>query len=477
MRRRSALVPWLVPRFSAVSTELKVVAVYLLVGFLWIYASDWVIGSLTQDPEQLRFWSTYKGWLFVAVTGALLFWMLRWDCVRLRQTHAHLAESESKFRNIASNIPGVVYQFRVRQDGSTYFSYVSPRAEEILGLSPDPASPDWELGARVHPNDREEFLASTREAVERHTPWSYEGRLLLPDGSIRWFQGISSPSPLGDEWAYDGVLLDITERKEVENALRESEATLEQRVVERTALAEHRANQLRLLAAELTQAEERERHRLARLLHDHLQQILVAGRIKVATLRRHTSDDRLLAMAQQVDEMLTQALDESRSLTASLSPPVLYDRGLVGGLQWLARQTQESYHLTVDLQAEAEAEPAELETRILLFQAVRELLLNIVKHAQTTSASITVHRLEDDRLNLVVADGGVGFNAAELERAGSPSGFGLFSLRERLELIGGWLEVISAPGQGTRVRIEAPLHRTRESSAHRCTQPATWLPR
>jgi len=256
---------------------------------------------------------------------------------------------------------------------------------------------------------------------------------------------------------------EIEEHRQTERALRQSEEqlqrlneTLEQRVVERTALAEQRAGQLRRLAAELTQAEERERHRLARVLHDQLQQILVAARVRLSIVRNHAENRLLLPMIEPIDELLQQAIGESQSLTVALSPPVLYDRGLIGGLEWLARQTQDTHPLTVTLDADSAAEPEELDTRVLLFQSVRELLLNIVKHAQATHVCIRLAREGDDRLSLTVADDGVGFDGAELQRQGKPGGFGLFSIRERLELIDGRLEINSTPGQGTRMQISLP---------------------
>jgi signal transduction histidine kinase len=236
---------------------------------------------------------------------------------------------------------------------------------------------------------------------------------------------------------------------------------LEQRVVERTAVAEHRASQLRLLAAELTQAEERERQRVARLLHDQVQQLLVAGRIKLAAMRRQSPSDRLLSMLEEADGLLNEAIEESRLLTASLSPPILYERGLRDSLQWLVRHVRDNLHLTVDLQVEAEADPLEQSTRVLLFHAARELLLNTAKHAQTSRATVAVSLQDHDRLRLIVSDDGVGFDPARLLGRSTPSGFGLFSIRERVELIGGRMEVTSASGQGTRVTIEVPRGRGR----------------
>jgi PAS domain S-box-containing protein len=140
---------------------------------------------------------------------------------QLRELYGALQESERKFRDMAKNIPGMVYQFRVRGDGSSYFSYASPRAGELFGLSDDLGSEEWGLGARIHSQDRESFFASVNQAIVDLTDWNYVGRILLPDGGAKWFQGISSPTQVDDEIVFDGIMLDITEQKRAEEALRD----------------------------------------------------------------------------------------------------------------------------------------------------------------------------------------------------------------------------------------------------------------
>jgi PAS domain S-box-containing protein len=228
---------------------------------------------------------------------------------------------------------------------------------------------------------------------------------------------------------------------------------------------EHRAAQLQSLASELTLTEHRERRRLAQLLHDHLQQLIYAARLSVTTLKRRVSDKDLQEMIQQLDMLLGQCIDESRSVTLELSPPVLYDAGLTPALEWLARQMQLNYGLLVKVDSDVQTEPEAEDIKVLLFQSVRELLFNVVKHAGALNASIKMSSMPDEQVRIDVEDKGAGFNAEQLQvNDESAAGLGLFSIRERLEQMGGRMEVHSGAGQGTSVSIFAPCHKQHPSA-------------
>jgi len=233
-------------------------------------------------------------------------------------------------------------------------------------------------------------------------------------------------------------------------------ATLEQRVAERTAVAERRAKQLAALATQLARAEDQERRRLAQVLHDHLQQLLVGARLHLGRLHRHLQDERDRQAAGEIDGLLEQSIAESRSLTVELSPPVLSTAGLGAGLVWLGQQTHSKHGLEVAVHAQSEAEPIEASARTLLFQSVRELLFNAVKHAQATRAEVEM-AWGSECLRIEVRDNGAGFDPARLSSDSHSDGFGLFSIRERMEAIGGRLEVDAAPGRGSRFVLNLPI--------------------
>src|SRR5262245_11298789 len=254
---------------------------------------------------------------------------------------------------------------------------------------------------------------------------------------------------------------DVTEYSRTEQILRDSEdrlrqlnETLELRVAQRTAEAQARAQQLHGLALALADAEGRERKRLAQVLHDHFQQLLSAAKLKAGLLRRMTPDTGLQDGIRQVEQLLKEAITASRSLTAELNPPVLYDAGLNAAVEVLAQNMQERHGLQIGVATDARAEPAVEQVRVLLFEALRELLLNVVKHARTSSATVTSTLGADGQIEFVVKDDGQGFDVASLltreERDGTQP-FGLFEIRERLSFIGGSLNIESERGRGTRV--------------------------
>jgi len=217
--------------------------------------------------------------------------------------------------------------------------------------------------------------------------------------------------------------------------------------------------QLRLMASELMLTEQRERKRLATELHDYLAQMLVLGRLKIGQVRSRTAADASLAhMIEDIDDIFKKSLAYTRTLMAALSPPVLHELGLPSAIKWLADQIFKEYHLTVDVMLPQKHMPLSEEHALLLYQSVRELLMNVVKHAQTSQAAVSLTIESQNQLRIVVKDEGRGFDCsvkAKPER--EEEHFGLFSIRERMEAMGGWYQADSAPGRGTTITLGLPL--------------------
>ncbi len=217
---------------------------------------------------------------------------------------------------------------------------------------------------------------------------------------------------------------------------------------------------LRSLASQLTLAEERERRRLAAHLHDHIGQTLAVANIKLGELRKaNPLGDSASSMAElgEIRTLLEQAIQDTQSLTFRISSPILYELGLEAALEWLTENVPKAQGLLTYFEDDKEPKPLDEDVRVLLFQAVNELLVNVVKHARARHLNVSVWR-EHDQLHLGVEDDGQGFEVAKIGARWEKSrGFGLFSIRERLKPFGGVLTVDSSPGAGTSVTITVPL--------------------
>jgi len=213
---------------------------------------------------------------------------------------------------------------------------------------------------------------------------------------------------------------------------------------------------LQQMASELMLAEERERRRIASVLHDAVVQTLALSKLKVDGLRRTTRNgihDRLTEIYGLIDESISR----TRTLTADLSPPILYDLGLPAAIRWLGDRLRDDHHVSFEVESPSRTwRPLDEQTRVVLFQAVRELLINVGKHAHATKCRVRLAQ-DDKNVRIEVEDNGRGFTPTASTNYGA-GGLGLFNIRQRLQYLGGNLALDTEPGKGTRVVLIAPLH-------------------
>ncbi len=220
----------------------------------------------------------------------------------------------------------------------------------------------------------------------------------------------------------------------------------------------HYQKQLKSLASELSLTEERERRRIAVELHDRIGQSLVITKIKLQTLLKRQSFGQSCRELSEVCDSLDRTIQDTKSLTFDLSYPILYELGFEAAVaEWLAEQIEAEHGIATEFEDDGRPKPLEEDIRVLLFRSVQEVLINVVKHADARKVRVFSRKV-DNRIHVGVEDDGVGFNLSEVSSiAAETGGFGLFSIRERLEQVGGRLEVDSEPGRGTKVMIVAPL--------------------
>jgi signal transduction histidine kinase len=216
---------------------------------------------------------------------------------------------------------------------------------------------------------------------------------------------------------------------------------------------------LRLMASQLSLAEERERHRIGAQLHDRIGQSLALANIKLGELlatpapKPASPPDRLL----EIRRLLEQAIDETQSLTFTISSPILHEIGLEAALAWLTENALQKHGIYSFFESDDQPNPVAEEVAILLYQIVAELLANVVKHAQAHHVKVSLWR-EGERLQVAVEDDGAGFDVGGLgSRWHEAKSYGLFSIRERLAPFGGSLTVESNPDEGTQVTVSVPL--------------------
>jgi signal transduction histidine kinase len=214
---------------------------------------------------------------------------------------------------------------------------------------------------------------------------------------------------------------------------------------------------LRSLTSALSLAEERERRRIASKVHDHIAQNLAFVKMNLGTLRASIPSGRVSDTMDKIIQLLGETIQDTRSLVSELGSPVLYELGFVPAVQWLTQQSQKRHGILVSFEDDGRPKPLSDDVRVLLFQGVRELLANVVKHAKARSVKVSITR-NDDQVRIDVEDDGVGFNTTELGSSiEDDNRFGLFSIRERLDSLGGYLQLESKPGHGTRVSLIGPL--------------------
>lgn len=353
-------------------------------------------------------------------------------------------QSLSHFGSILANSVDVLYRRDLIADR---YDYVSPSVRALTGYTQS----EFMRGgihstvSRIHRDDVKQALCAIENVMKSPTgKGRAEYRYRRKDEKYRWFSDYYTVirDARGRPRYWVGTVRDITDLKKAEASLKRAQGFLEQRVKKRT-------TQLRAMTAKLIGAEEAERERIGHILHEDLQQILVWLRYAIEAPPKGLSRKELRS---QVLDIVDKAIQRTRSLSADLLPPILVGESLRDGLVRLAGDMEHQCGLVVTLKVSAVAEPKSEAMRVFICRAVRELLLNIVKHAGSRKAGLRVSLSSGETIRVEIRDRGRGFDVSRLRSVG----LGLFRIRERAVHFGGDLKVASTPGNGTRITLILP---------------------
>ncbi len=392
------------------------------------------------------------------------------ELVTVNQENKNKVEELSLLTNDLQNLLSATEIATLFLDRDLRIKRFTPKVSDIFNiLGTDRGRP---LSDLTHKLVYSSIIDDARSVLRTLVPVERE----VADSDGRWYLVRILPYRTTED-RIDGVVItgiDIDGIKHAEEDLQQSrdsltalKNSLEERVRERTSALEQKNEQIHHLVSQLVLAEQRERHRVARLLHDDLQQLLYGVQMRLGMLRKQfeagNGEDHFAALGESID-LVRRSVDVTRRLSVDLSPPVIRGEGIVEMIQWLANQIETVHDLDVNVEVRDTPVGIRQEIQVLVFQLIRELLFNIVKHAQVGRADIAI---EEDDLNLRirVSDKGAGFDPAQLDATdddGVKTGLGLSTMRERLGLFGGRLIIDSKPGDGTVATIEIPHDRAKK---------------
>jgi len=361
------------------------------------------------------------------------------DITTRKRTEESLQHSEERFRQVVENIREV---FWMTDPKKKEMIYISPAYEEIWGRSRASlyASPrDW-MDA-IHPDDRERVL---KAALRKQASGEYHEiyRIARPDGSFRWIEDRAFPvrNKAGEVYRITGIAEDITERKQAEQLRQRAEAELQH------------------LPGRIIEAQEAERFRVARELHDGVNQVIASAKMRLRQVANSKSISSPAAreILSRCEKLLVQALEENRRIAQNLRPTDLDNLGLVAACRTFLKQVQSRAKLTVQCHLSRLSRRCPLPVELNLFRIVQEAVTNVEKHAHAKMVRVRL-AFQDNSIVLRIQDNGRGFDPRH-SGAGKRKrrGIGLTSMRERAAVLGGTCEVESGPHRGTTIIVRVP---------------------
>ena len=358
------------------------------------------------------------------------------------QTNKYL-ESEERFLQISEHAK----EFYWEVDSKGIFTYVSPVIEKTLEVTPMEI-----IGKTAYStlfqlnNEKFEIEVNDIESMNNSSFNDYEVELTIKNKNI-WLSisGFSIFDKKGEYGGMRGVCYDITKRKQVEIALKKNVEQIK-----------NYQKKLKSLNTEITLVEERERRRIAENLHDSLGQTLSLAFIKLSSIMDENYSSNVKGIITETSMLLNKAILESRILTYDLSPPILYELGLIPAFKWKLEQIEEKHGIKTIISGENQQIDIQKEFRIFIYRIVCELFANVIKHANAKSIELEIYK-EKKMYYIIVREDGVGFKKNLNNKVTAKGGFGLMSITERIDSIKGSFEIVSILGKGTQAKIVIPF--------------------
>jgi len=353
-----------------------------------------------------------------------------------RKAEEALQAGENKYRTLLENLPQKIF---LKDSESVYISCnenyakdLKVKASEIAGKTDYDFFPK-ELAEKYRADDRRIMKSGKMEDINEK---------YIQDGKEVIIHTVKTPvkDEQGNVTGILGIFWDITAHRRAQRKLLDYQ------------------KRLRDLASEMSLTEERERRRIAIELHDQVTQNLILFKINIGSLREKKLPTELIKPLDEIYEHLNQIIHDMRSLIFDLGSPTLYELGLEAALrEWLNEEVRHKHGLKTEFEDDAQPKPLDDDVCALLYRVVRELLINVVKHAKAQHVKVSVYK-DNSNICIKVTDDGVGFTpSSEGFGSAKTGGFGLFSIRERLSYFGGSVEINSKPRHGTRVTLVAPI--------------------
>ena len=349
-----------------------------------------------------------------------------------------LHQSESRFRAIVSNTPGLVYQFRMHGDGGIAFPYLSEGCHALLGISAEVLQSDAaRFMALILPEDRPSYIADMNASAADKKSWNWVGRIWIEEWKdIKWINLRASPRELADggvQW--EGIMTNVTQGKLEEAEVRQSRA------------------QLAELSAHVETVKEQERTRIAREIHDDLGGNLTAIKMSLALLtRRLPADPQLLDKASYLDSLVDRTIESVHRISGDLRPSIL-DFGLVAAIDWQAKEFEKQLGIACEFAANRKDIELHPDQATALFRIFQEALTNISKHANASRVQVELVR-SSDCVRMQIIDNGRGIENADRLKSKS---FGIRGMVERASGLGGDLSVTRGADCGSVVSVRVPL--------------------